>query len=190
MQWRKHFKKRILIGAFFFRFLFLPTKFHLLSPTHFCISFVWWCLSFLLGDSRRPPLYHEQPNSCRRPQGRPPRSRTCSCTSSICRMDVKNSPVGMAMQRPSTATSTTPAASVHPAGPIVYYWPFLHVQGSNSSQDVMRTLQLPRQQIKKKIKLRLFGGHLSPFRNLWPGANSIAWPSKVLLQTYSIVRFC
>ena len=56
----------------FFRFLFLPTKFHLLSPTHFCISFVWWCLSFLLGDSRRPPLYHEQPNSCRRPQGRPP----------------------------------------------------------------------------------------------------------------------
>ena len=65
-----------------------------------------------------------------------------------------SSPVGMAMQRPKTATRTTPAAPAQPAGPIDHYWPFLHVQGPYSSQDVirvMRTLQtLPQDSIQKK----------------------------------------
>lgn len=73
------------------------------------------------------------------------------------------SPVGMAMQQRqphpshgimahSTPYSSSPSAATN--GPIVHYWPFLHVQGPNSSQDVirvMRTLQpLLQDSIQKK----------------------------------------
>ena len=70
------------------------------------------------------------------------------------------SPTGMGMQMqrpPSTSSASSSSNASHPpppAGPIVHYWPFLHVQGPGSSYDiirVMRTLQpLLQDSIQKK----------------------------------------
>ena len=65
-------------------------------------------------------------------------------------------PMGMQMQRPPQSSSASSSAPPPPppAGPIVHYWPFLHVQGPGSSYDiirVMRTLQpLLQDSIQKK----------------------------------------
>ena len=69
------------------------------------------------------------------------------------------------LQLASSATTTTPvtAAATAPTAsrPIVHYWPFLHVDGPTSNQDivrVMRTLQpLLQESIQKKRASLLWG---------------------------------
>ena len=104
------------------------------------------------GFQGNPNMHHPMSPSLHSPtmpvRGRPPTPAAVGMPMAM------SSPVGMAMQRPPTATPTTPAAPAQPAGSIVHYWPFLHVQGPNSSQDVirvMRTLQpLLQDSIQKK----------------------------------------
>lgn len=108
------------------------------------------------GFPGNPNMHHPMSPSLHSPT-MPVRGRPPTPAAAVGMPMAMSSPVGMAVQRPpnstSSATPMTPAPTL-PTGPIVHYWPFLHVQGPNSSQDVirvMRTLQpLLQDSIQKK----------------------------------------
>jgi len=108
-----------------------------------------------------PNMLHPMSPSLHSPtmpvRGRPPTPASMGMGG----MGGMNSPVGMppgmqqrppGMSGPTTPTTAGTLAPNAPAGPVVHYWPFLHVPGPGSSQDVIRVMRILQPLLQDSIQ--------------------------------------